>query len=97
MVEHLVLLKLKPATTSEQADELLAAIGSLPGRVPAIAEMQCGRNFSPARAHGYDIGIRVRFPGKAELTAYGPNPEHQKVVARIMELCDDLIALDFEA
>ncbi len=97
VVEHLVALRLRPGVDPGAVDGLLAAVRGLPAVVPGILELQCGRNFSPARAHGFDIGLRVRFPGRAELAAYGPHPEHQAVLARIQELCDDILALDFEA
>jgi hypothetical protein len=97
VVEHLVLLRLKPGVTPEEVDGLLAAIRGLPARVPGILGLQCGRNFSPDRAQGYDLGIHVRFARREDLAAYGPHPEHQKVVARIQDLCAGLIAVDFEA
>jgi hypothetical protein len=97
LVEHLVALRLKPTTTEAQVEELLSAVRGLPAKVPGILELRCGRNFSPERAHGYDIGIRVLFPGRAELAAYGPHPEHLPVRARIAELCADVLAVDFEA
>ncbi len=92
----MVALKLKATTTSQDGDALIEAIRRLPERVPGILELRCGRNVSPARAHGYEIGVFVRFPGREELQAYGPHPEHQAVSRHIQELCADVLALDFE-
>lgn len=97
MVEHLVFLRLRPGVADADVEALLAALRGLPALVPGILEMQCGRNFSPERAQGYDLGVHVRFPGTAELAAYGPHPAHQAVRARIAELCSDVLALDVEA
>lgn len=96
MIVHMVALRLKPSTTAAEADALLDAVRRLPDQVPGILELRCGRNFSPARAHGFDLGVEVRFPGRAELQAYGPHPDHQRVSARIAEICADVCALDFE-
>ena len=89
--------RLKAGVSPDEVESLLAAIRGLPAAVPGILELQCGTNFSPARAHGYDLGLRVRFVGRAELEAYGPHPAHQPVLARVRELCDDVLALDFES
>lgn len=97
LVEHLVALRLKPTTTAAEVDALLATVRRLPEQIPGILDLQCGRNFSPGRAHGYEVALRVRFAGRAELAAYGPHPAHQPVSARIAELCADVLALDFEA
>lgn len=96
MVVHIVVLRLKADAAPAQVDELLAALGDLPAQVPGILALDCGRNFSPARAQGYDLGLVVRFRGKAELAAYGPHPAHQAVRRRIDALCSDVLVLDFE-
>jgi len=92
----MVALRLRAATTSEEADALMEAVRRLPEKVPGILELDCGRNFSPARAKGFDLGICVRFAGRAGLEAYGPHPDHQVVSRRIAELCEDVFAVDFE-
>jgi hypothetical protein len=97
VVEHLVLLRLRPGVGDGEVEGLLAALRGLPARVPGILELQCGRGFRPERAHGFDLGLRVRFPGRAELEGYDRHPDHQAVRARIAELCSDVLALDFEA
>ena len=89
-------LKLKATTSAAEADALIEAIRRLPDKVPGIVELQCGRNFSPARAQGYDIGVHVRFPGRAELAAYGPHPDHTPISARIGEICESVLVIDFE-
>ena len=96
MVEHLVVLRLRPGVAEEEAEALIGELRALSGEIPGVMDLQCGRNFSPARAHGYDIGLRVRFPGKSELAAYGPHPAHQRVLERIGQLCVDVLAIDFE-
>jgi len=96
VVEHLVALRLKPETSRADADALLAAIRGLPAQVPGILELQCGWNISPARARGFELGVRVRFPGRAELAAYGPHPAHAVVSARIQQLCAEVLVLDLD-
>ncbi len=91
-----MVLRLRPGVAEEDAQTLIGELRALAGEIPGIMDLQCGRNFSPARAHGYDIGLRVRFPGKSELAAYGPHPAHQRVLERIGQLCADVLAVDFE-
>jgi hypothetical protein len=97
VVEHLVLLKLKPTTGRAQAEELLGALRALAGRIPGLLEVACGWNISPARAHGYDLGARMRFADRPALEAYAPHPEHRPVAERVRELCEDVLVVDFEA
>lgn len=97
MVVHIVVLRLKAEAAPAQVGELLTALRNLPAQVPGILDLDCGRNFSPGRAQGYDLGLVVRFPGQAELAAYGPHPAHQAVRRRIDALCSEVLVLDFEA
>jgi antibiotic biosynthesis monooxygenase (ABM) superfamily enzyme len=97
VVEHLVLLKPKPGTPDPALDELVGLLRGLRERVPGILSLEAGRNISPDRARGFAIGLHVRFPDRQALAAYGPHPEHQRVVQRIQELCDEVLVVDFEA
>ncbi len=96
MLEHLVLLRLKPGVARDAGDDLLARLRGLPATVPGIAALQCGWNISPERAHGFDIALRVRLQDREALAAYRGHPDHQAVLAVIRERCGDILAVDFE-
>jgi hypothetical protein len=96
VVEHLVLIKYKADTTAEQKQQLIDGLKSLKGRIDGIEELTVGENFSE-RAHGFQIGVLVRFRDRASLEAYGPHPVHQEVVQRdLLPIKEDVIVVDFE-
>ena len=96
MVEHLVLLRLKPGRAHSDGDDLLARLRGLPATVAAIDALQCGWNFSPERAHGYDLALRVRLADREQLAAYRSHPDHLRVLSVIQERCAEILAVDFE-
>jgi len=96
MIEHIVLFKVKPATTSEDAERMLQGLKGLVGRVPTIQELSCGTNTSD-RNQGFTHGLFVRFRSKADLDAYVNHPEHQRVVTeRVRPIVESLIVVDYE-
>lgn len=96
MIDHLVLLKFGAATTQDQKDAVIRSLRSLQGKVPGIVDLRCNYNFSE-RSQGFEIGLTARFETKEALQAYGPHPEHQKVVSHMREVgLTDMIVVDFE-
>lgn len=95
MVEHIVLFKMKPESTPEQKDELIRRLRALEGKIEGIVSLSAGETFTD-RHQGYTIGLVVRFVDKEALERYGPHPEHVPVKEYVAEVCDDLIAVDYE-
>ncbi len=91
-----MLLRPRPGSSRADGDDLLARLRGLPATVPEILELQCGWNFSPERADGYELALRVRVRGRAELAAYRAHSAHQLVLTRIQEMCSAILAVDFE-
>jgi Stress responsive A/B Barrel Domain len=68
----------------------------LKGKIAGIVDLSCGANFSQ-RAKGYTHGLVVRFTDRAALEAYGPHPEHQRIVQNLISpIRADILALDYE-
>ena len=73
MIQHIVLLKLKPETTAEQKAALLEGLGALKreNKIPGIEEVTGGDNNSPeGKAHGFDWGFVMTFTDAAARDAY---------------------------
>ncbi|HWI54037.1 MAG TPA: Dabb family protein [Symbiobacteriaceae bacterium] len=96
MVEHIVCFKLKPEITAQQEQEFIEMLRGLKGKIPAIVDLSAGRNFSPERGQGFTVGLVVRFNDKAGLATYGPHEHHQPVKARVGEICESVLAVDYE-
>jgi hypothetical protein len=97
MIEHLVLLKLKPDASAAEEEQMVKALKSLSKFIPVIRELSCGRNTGD-RNQGFTHGLRVRFESAADLEAYIDHPEHKRVVDECLTpVIDDVIVVDYEA
>lgn len=95
-VEHLVLFRWQPAATATQIAAAVAALRSLPERIPGIIQLSCGENFSD-RAKGFHHGLVVRFDDRAALSSYQAHPAHQAVLQQsIKPILAESLALDYE-
>jgi len=95
MVEHIVLFKMKPQSTPAEKEELIRRLRGLAGKIDGIVGLSAGETFSD-RHKGYTVGLVVRFTDKEALERYGPHPEHVPVKEYVAEVCDDVIAVDYE-
>lgn len=95
MVEHIVLFKMKPESTPAEKDELLRRLRSLEGKIEGMVSLSAGESFTN-RHKGYTIGLVVRFVDREALERYGPHPEHVPVKAYADQVCEDVIAVDYE-
>jgi hypothetical protein len=96
MIEHVVLFRWQENASQEAIDTAVLELRKLKNRIPGIVDLSCGTNFS-ARAKGYTHGLVVRFTDRPALEAYGPHPEHQRVVQNFINpIRADILALDYE-
>lgn len=96
MIEHVVLFKLKPGTSTGERQTAIQALKALRGQIEGIVDLTCGENFSE-RSQGYHIGLVVRFRDRASLDAYLPHPAHRGAVEQhIQPIREDVIVVDYE-
>ena len=96
MVEHIVLFRWSEDASQEAIDSVVAELRELKSKIAGVVDLSCGVNFSD-RAKGYTHGLVVRFMDRAALEAYGPHPEHQRVVQNFINpIRADILALDYE-
>jgi len=96
LVEHIVLFRWTEEASREAIDDAMAELRGLRGKIAGIVDLSCGVNFSD-RAKGYTHGLVVRFTDRAALEAYGPHPEHQRVVQNLIKpIAADILAVDYE-
>ena len=79
MVEHIVLFRWTNEESQETVDNALAELRGLQGKIPGIVDISSGVNFTD-RAKGYTHVLIMHFADRAALEAFGPHPEHQRVV-----------------
>lgn len=96
MIEHIVLFRWAEGASPDAVNRVVTELRELKGKIPGILDLSCGTNFCD-RAKGYTHGLVVRFADRAALDAYGPHPEHQRVVQNfIAPIRGDVLALDYE-
>lgn len=96
VVEHIVCFKLKPETTPEQEQRLIEMLQALKDTVPGIIDLSAGKTFTPERGQGFAVGLVVRFHDKEGLAVYGPHPNHQPVKEYVGQICESVLAVDYE-
>jgi len=94
MILHLVCFKYRAdvddATRAEHRQRLDALRD-----VDGLLDLKVGEDFvrSP---RSYDTGLAITFPDRAELEAYQKNDRHVHVARFGVDLCDHIVAVDFE-
>ena len=96
MFVHLVLIKLKPGVTrtDPRVPAWQAKFAALEHKCAGIVRFEHGFNTTD-RPIAYDYGINMAFATRADLDAYGPNADHQEVVAALREIAEWVIC-DYE-
>ena len=96
MVEHIVLIRWTQEASQSAIESAMAELRGLKGKIEGIVELSCGVNFSE-RAKGFTHGMVVRFTDRAALEAYGPHPEHQRVVQNFLgPIRGEVLIFDFQ-
>jgi hypothetical protein len=96
MIRHILLLKQKPSATAEDIDACRAGLASLVGPIHGLLNFHWGMNIAPEeRRQGFGHGFSMDFADQASLAAYGPNPTHQVVAARVRATFENIIVFDF--
>lgn len=100
MIQHIVLLKLKPATTAAQKSALLEGLVALQreNKIAGIESVVGGDNNSPeGKAHGFEWGFVMTFVDAAARDAYLPHPEHKALGKNLLRpIVDDVLVFDCE-
>ena len=100
MIQHIVLLKLKPGTSDEQKTALLEGLVSLQreNKIPGIESVTGGDNNSPeGKTHGFNWGFVMTFTDSEARDAYLPHPDHKALGPNLLRpIVDDVLVLDYE-
>jgi hypothetical protein len=86
VIQHIVLLKLKPDVTGEQVQAAFEAAEELPDEIPGLVRFSYGRDRSNP-SHGFDVASVVQLADEGALRAY---LEHPSRLAYITEHVDPL-------
>jgi quinol monooxygenase YgiN len=94
VVQHIVLLKLKPGTTDRDVTQAFLAAEALVEDTPGMLEFAFGRDRSDPD-HGYGLASIIQFRDQDALRAYLESPERKAYVdEHVAPITDDRIELD---
>lgn len=95
MIQHIVMMKFKPAVTPADIEQLEAMLNSLPDKIIEIQVYEFGKDIVRGE-RSYDFALVSLFANLDALGRYQQHPEHQKVVAKLQSMCEQIVAVDFE-
>jgi len=96
MLHHIVLIKFKPDTSEADVDRLAAMLDALPETIIEIQTYEFGRDIVRSE-RSYDFALVSGFANMDAMQRYQVHPDHQKVVAHIRAISDDIRAVDFHS
>ncbi len=95
MLHHIVMFRFKPDTEDAQIAALEKMLDALPDQIIEIQLYEYGRDVVRSD-RSYDFALVSGFANLEAMQRYQVHPEHQKVIAHVREICEDVRAVDFE-
>ena len=94
MLKHCVLVKFKSDTNEAQIADLEKSLAALPAVIPEIKNYEFGRDVvrSP---RSYDFAVVATFDNLDAMNRYRAHPAHQRVLETIKDMCESILAVDF--
>lgn len=94
MIKHVIFMKFKAGITDIDIGELAKGLGGLPGAIPEIKEFQFGRDIVRSE-RSYDFALVSAFDDMEAMQRYQVHPKHLPVAAKVRELSESVLAVDF--
>jgi hypothetical protein len=96
VLRHVVLVKLKDGTTSQQVKKIENTFCALPSKIDAIYDFEWGTDVSVEnRSEGFTHCFVVTFISEADRAKYLPHPGHKELISILGPHLDKVIAVDY--
>jgi Stress responsive A/B Barrel Domain len=96
VVRHILLLQQRPDASAEEIEACRTGLAGLVGVIHGLLDFHWGLNIAPVeRRGGFTHGFTMDFADQASLDAYGPNPQHQVVAAKVRATFEGVVVFDF--
>ena len=95
MLKHVVFMKFKQSVTDSEITDLEKSLGALPGVIPEIKSYEFGRDIVHSE-RSYDFCLISSFEDLESMKRYQVYPEHVVVLNKVRNMCDGILAVDFE-
>lgn len=97
-VEHVVLFKVKPDTSSSKIDSMISNLRSLVS-LPPVLHLTAGPiHLNRSSSFNFTHLLHSRYRTKEDLAAYSSHPSHLDAVkTSVLPICEDIMAVDWIA
>lgn len=101
MILHCVFCQFRDDAPEAARQEVLDALRAFSLTLPGVEGFDAGPNRDfEQKSQGFAAGFVIRFASKAALDAYAVHPEHQRLGAALVALCegggDGIVVYDLE-
>ena len=93
MITHVVMFRLKDRSP-ESIAEIAELLRAMEGKIPELRSIEVGVDELHSQ-RSFDIALRTEHESWEDLDAYQKHPVHQGVGARLVEVLDRSVAVDF--
>jgi hypothetical protein len=94
MLKHVVVCKFKKSASESAIAEVEKELGGLPAVIAEIMEFEYGRDVLRSE-RSYDFALVSEFENLEKMQLYQVHPAHQKAAAKLKEICDSIVIVDF--
>ena len=96
MIRHVVFFKFKKRVREVEITDLEQGLAALPSAIPEILSYEFGRDVVRSE-RSYDFALVSSFKDLESMQRYQKHPEHQVVLKKVNELCESVLAVDFDS
>ncbi len=96
MITHVVMMKFKDGVSEQEIMDLEASFDALPEKITEIQSYEFGRDLVGSE-RSYDFALVSVFANLETLRQYQTHPAHLMVGQTLGRLCENILAVDFEA
>ncbi len=95
MIRHIVMFRFKADTPQTDRAAFLEMLRGLPSKIAEIKSFEAG--FDLVRApRSFDLALVASYDDLAALERYAKHEHHLPVIERSKEICEQVVAVDFE-
>ena len=95
MIKHIVCIKFKPGIDETEVAHLAKSLGALPAEIPEIRSFEFGPDILHAE-RSFDFALVASYEDVEALKRYQVHPDHLPVLAKVRELAEKILVVDFK-
>jgi hypothetical protein len=97
MIRHVVMFRWNEGTTTQEVDEVAAALRALPDQIPEIRSFRCGPDVGVNEGN-WQFAVVAEFDSIEDQTVYRDHPAHLKVIdEKIAPIRAERAAVQYDA